>query len=79
MKLTDRIIYDPVPYAMRVLVVLVCAGLLLLAFGCASNRYLTAEEDATLRARCEPSGGCVAIPLPIWQQIEELLKSMVGV
>ena len=48
--------------------------------GCASQpeRWLTAEEDADLRAKCEPHGGCVAVPNPVWQQIEMLLRRMGG-
>ena len=58
---------------------LLLAFLIILMPGCASDRYLTAAEDAELRAKCEPHPGhCVAIPYPIWQRIEQLLKSMAG-
>lgn len=59
-----------------------CAWLALLIIlmavltGCASDRYLTAEEDAALRARCEATG-CKVVPMPLWQQIEELIRSLV--
>lgn len=47
--------------------------------GCASapppdDRYLTKEEDAQLRQNCEPHGGCVAVPLPMMQQIMKALR-----
>lgn len=35
-------------------------------------RYLTAAEDAEMRAVCEPAG-CVSVPAPVWGMIEELL------
>jgi hypothetical protein len=41
--------------------------------GCSSNRYLTEEQDAELRAGCEEHG-CTIIPNPIWFQIREILK-----
>lgn len=49
----------------------------LLLSGCAQDRYLTKEADATMRERCEP-GGCVVIPRQLWQQIETLLKGLHG-
>ena len=50
------------------------------ATGCAStpDRWLTAEEDADLRSKCEPHGGCTAIPKPLWDRIEQLIRSMAG-
>ena len=53
--------------------------LCLMLAGCASapQRYLTEAEDAELRAKCEPHG-CAAVPWPIWQKIEQLLKAMAG-
>lgn len=54
-------------------------GLIILMPGCASDRYLTAEEDAELRAQCEPHPGhCIAIPMPLWKKIEQLLRMMAG-
>ncbi len=41
------------------------------------GRYLTAEEDANLRASCEPAGGCAMIPLPDFQKLMTLLKACV--
>ena len=39
------------------------------------RRYLTAEEDAQLRANCEKvEGGCVMIPAPIWEKIKAILE-----
>ena len=58
---------------------LLFAFLIILMPACASDRYLTAAEDAELRARCEPHPGhCVAIPMPIWKQIELLRRSLGG-
>lgn len=54
------------------------AFLIILMPACASDRWLTVEEDADLRARCEPHGGCTAIPTPIWLKIEMLLKHLAG-
>ena len=41
--------------------------------GCASERYLTEEQDAEMRASCEEHG-CTVIPNPIWFQMREALK-----
>jgi len=49
--------------------------------GCATppqERWLTAEEDAEMRAKCEPVGGCAMVPMPLWNQIEKLLRSLAG-
>ena len=57
----------------------ILAFLIILMPGCASDRYLTAEEDAELRQKCEPHPGhCVAVPMPIWLKIEQLLRAMSG-
>ena len=57
----------------------VLAFVIVLMPACASDRYLTAEEDADLRAKCEPHPWhCVAIPYPLWKKIEQLLRSMAG-
>lgn len=42
--------------------------------GCAEERWLTKEEDAEMRAYCEPQGGCALVPAPIWEQIKRVLK-----
>lgn len=49
--------------------------LLLLLSGCASTRYLTAEEDANMRKACEAQG-CAIIPYPLWLQVEKMLGVM---
>lgn len=52
--------------------------LCLVLAGCATqSRYLTEAEDAALRAKCEPDG-CAAVPIPIWNKIEQLLRSLAG-
>ena len=57
----------------------VLAFVIMLMPGCATDRYLTAEEDAELRAKCEPHPGhCVAVPYPLWKKIEQLLRMMGG-
>lgn len=45
--------------------------------GCAADRYLTAEQDAEIRATCE-AHGCKVVPSPLWEQIEAWLRSMSG-
>jgi len=52
--------------------------LLALLGACAAPRYLTVEQDAEMRESCE-SAGCVTVPLPIWQKIEQMLQSFVSV
>jgi hypothetical protein len=49
--------------------------LVLLVSGCASERYLTAEQDAEFRTNCEPNG-CTVLPNPVWQRIEMILQSL---
>ena len=46
--------------------------------GCAGERYVSDEQDAALRATCEPAG-CRVVPLPLWKQIEEILRAITGV
>lgn len=46
--------------------------LCLLLSGCASDRYLSAGEDANMRAACEAKG-CAIVPLDVWRQVEKLL------
>lgn len=60
--------------------VLICSGCVVTAVliiaslsGCAEDRWLTKEEDAEMRATCEPVGGCAVIPNPVWKQIERAL------
>jgi protein involved in sex pheromone biosynthesis len=45
--------------------------------GCASNRYLSEEQDAQMREACEATG-CAVIPGDKWEQIKKLLGSIVG-
>lgn len=45
------------------------------AVGCASERYLTEEQDAKFRAMCERDG-CQVIPQPAWDGIEIILKHL---
>jgi hypothetical protein len=40
--------------------------------GCASDRYLSAEEDADMRRACEAQG-CTIIPTPLWEQFKRAL------
>lgn len=46
--------------------------LILLLSGCASDRYLTKDQDDEMRRSCEPEG-CAIVPNPLWKQIEYLL------
>lgn len=50
-------------------VAIIIAGLV----GCAEDRWLTKEEDAEMRAACEPYGGCMLVPNPLWKKIQQLL------
>lgn len=47
--------------------------LALLLAGCASPRYLTQAEDASLRETCEKDG-CTLVPTPLWDEIKAILK-----
>ena len=44
--------------------------LVLLLSGCATQRYLSEEEDQQMREACDKTG-CVTMPVPVFQ---ELLK-----
>jgi hypothetical protein len=46
--------------------------------GCASNRYLSEEEDAKMREVCE-TRGCAVLPGDQWETIKQLLGNMLGV
>lgn len=63
-------------WAKAVLVLLV----LCLAVGCTSapQRYLSQEEDANMRAFCEPRGGCVLVPTSLWENVEKFLRALAG-
>jgi hypothetical protein len=49
---------------------------LILLAGCSSGRWLSKDEDAEMRAACEPKGGCVVIPRPDWKIIEQMLNRL---
>jgi hypothetical protein len=55
---------------------LIRLSVLLLLTGCTSGRWLSKDEDAAMRAACEPKGGCVVVPRPDWQRIEDTLKRL---
>jgi len=63
---------------MRILATLVIAALLGACATPPQARWLTQEEDAAMRARCMPVGGCALVPMPLWKQIESLLKHLAG-
>lgn len=43
--------------------------------GCATERYMTLEQDAEFKANCEQAG-CVVVPVPIMMQLLERLKGI---
>ena len=49
----------------------------LLLRGCASERYLSLEEDAELRAKCEGQN-CVVVPASVLQQLLQQIRGMRG-
>lgn len=55
-------------------VVLVLVALVLTASGCASERFLSEEQDAAMREHC--AQGCRVVPLPIWNQIKEFFEQL---
>lgn len=59
-----------------IVVLLLSMGLFLP--GCASERYLTEEQDAAMREACEKHGGCTVLPAPVWEQIKDILRSIAG-
>ena len=40
--------------------------------GCATDRYLTEEQDREMRATCE--NGCMVIAGPAWEQLRKAVK-----
>ena len=52
---------------------LVSAILLAGMAGCSTTRYLSEQEDAEMREKCEATG-CVAIPVPLYRQILEYIQ-----
>jgi hypothetical protein len=53
--------------------VVIAVAVLFGCTGCASERFLTEEQDAEMKASCEEHG-CTVIPNPIWFQMREILK-----
>ena len=53
------------------------ALLVVLLAGCATTeeRYLTKEQDDAMRRICTPAG-CTVLPMPAWQEIQELLRML---
>jgi hypothetical protein len=43
--------------------------------GCASDRYLTKEQDDKMRAMCE-AHGCEVVPSPVWREVEKILQHL---
>jgi hypothetical protein len=46
--------------------------LCLMLTGCASDRYLSEQEDADMRKACEAQG-CTIVPTPLWEQLKRAL------
>ena len=49
--------------------------------GCASERYLSEQEDAQMRKMCEDkaNGGCAVIPGNTWKAIQQLFGGGTGI
>ena len=49
----------------------------LLLAGCAANetRFLSKEQDESMRKICEPAG-CRVVPLPLWQEIQQIFRQL---
>ena len=66
---------------MRTAAELTCAAVLIAALliGCAAapERYLSLEEDAELRAKCEGQN-CVVVPASVLQQLLQQIRGMRG-
>lgn len=54
--------------------VLVLVALVLTVSGCASERFLTEEQDAAMREQCKE--GCRVVPTPVWNQIKEFFEQL---
>lgn len=54
----------------RVPVLLIAAALT----SCAPARHLTVEQDAEMHESCVD--GCAVVPMPIWREIEKVLRSL---
>jgi len=52
--------------------------LLLLLTGCATDRYLTKEEDAALKQACAPANDCVILRAEQWRLIQEFIAAHRG-
>jgi hypothetical protein len=55
----------------------ILAFLIILMPACASDRWLTAEEDAAFRAQCE-NKDCKIVPGVLWEQIKAVLERAMG-
>ncbi len=55
--------------------------LILSMAGCASERYLSEEEDSKMRSMCEDkaNGGCAVIPGNTWKAIQQLFGGGTGI
>lgn len=49
----------------------------LLLAGCAANetRFLSKEQDDSMRKICEPAG-CHVLPMPLWREIQQFLRQI---
>lgn len=47
--------------------------------GCASQRYLSDEEEAQMAKTCGPNHDCAVIPGEQWRIIEKILQKMIGI
>lgn len=54
------------------MIVLILGILLPTLAGCATDRFLTQEQDDQMREQCQL--GCKVIPGPIWNQIIQRLR-----
>ena len=52
--------------------------LMLSMFGCASQRYLSDEEEASMAKICGPNHDCAVVPGEQWRIIEKILQQYLG-
>lgn len=64
---------------LKISTIVLILGTFVPILGCASNRYLSEEEDEKMRAMCEQPGGCAVVPGNLWRDIQRLIESMRGV
>ena len=62
-------------------VVLILGTIVPILGGCASERYLSEDEDAKMRSMCEnkENGGCAVIPGNTWKAIKQLFDGGTGI